>query len=146
MADRRHKKDDRALWVGTLLGGAALAVGAVYYFTRPKTTASTTASGGSAAPGVTNLTDNGPGSFWASLSSVQQDAYRTSLWDWVNNNPNTWPSTIETPAQAGITSVASLSDIDNLTLATDGYQTAHNFTNANGVVDQATFNGVTSGQ
>ena len=123
-------------------GGAALgaAIGS-FFGGQSAAAAATLPPGGRGGGGVTNTTDNGAGSYWATLSASQQAAYRTALSSWIDSSA--WPSSVgPDPAQNAHTP-GDLTDPSNLVWATDGYQTANGISPSNGVVTAATFHAVT---
>lgn len=121
---------------GFTLGGAILLGGIGAYF------GGNTASAAALTSGSNTVTT----SFWNKLTPLQQQTYKSKLYDWLTSavSGNTWPSSVESPDQAGITSLTSLDDSGNLALATDGYQTANSVGPGDGTIDQATYNAVTA--
>lgn len=118
----------RLMWIGGLVLGAAAIGTAVYFYEKGKVASQ-------------------QGTYWAGLTSAQQAQYKQGLWTWLsagNSDPGTQTSQI--------TSVSSLDDPDNLSLATTAFQVQYNIAHpganlgaaGQGVVDDATFAAVTA--
>lgn len=120
----------RMYWTLGLVGAAAAVAGGVWYYETHKLKSNTA-----------------KGTYWESLSSSEQDAYKAALWGWVSGKPGEWPQTVESPTTAGITSQASLDDQANLAFATDAFQQARGISPVGGpgMIDQATYNAVLAG-
>lgn len=134
-----------------LAAGAALGVGGLGLWIlnraqgNPANVTTTTVNPTTGAQQVTTQNVPDMWTYWNSLSSSQQAAYRSALWTWVSTS-GAWPASMESAASSGITSLASLSDGTNLSFATDAYQSAHpGVGTAEGQIDAATFASVTSG-